>query len=289
MENSRVAAAHSPSEASMIKNLLPPELNGHVAFSVQQQQPVAQKKRWLSQRFTNRLLLLTVIWQILNISILTLVDKNLSSDEALKHPTADEPAFVAGIAIMVFFQAVQVVVTVAASVKLAKQIMHNTASDSFIVQSYLSTVLLYAGVYTLIHRLDYSSFAGMEESIQDVTRDDYVFLSFCKLLYFSVATMTSTGFGDIYSGKWYMDLVVVTEMLLSVVYNVTIFARGIVVIGQRSAGRANNEPRPHDGQRTAMQSTTSFTNSVFQDTHASMLDQSVSDERAPLLSVAAHA
>ena len=39
-------------------------------------------------------------------------------------------------------------------VKLAKQIMHHTASSRFLIQSYMSTLLLFAGLYTLIFRLN---------------------------------------------------------------------------------------------------------------------------------------
>ena len=33
------------------------------------------------------------------------------------------------------------------------QLLHHTASDSFLIQSYLSTVLLFAGTYTLLFRV----------------------------------------------------------------------------------------------------------------------------------------
>ena len=39
-------------------------------------------------------------------------------------------------------------------VKLVKQVMHGTASGSLLAQAYLSTVLLFAGLYTLEYRFD---------------------------------------------------------------------------------------------------------------------------------------
>ena len=42
------------------------------------------------------------------------------------------------------------------AVKLVKQVMHGTASGSLLAQSYLSTVLLFAGLYTLEYRFDVS-------------------------------------------------------------------------------------------------------------------------------------
>ena len=40
------------------------------------------------------------------------------------------------------------------TVKLVKQVIHGTASGSLLAQSYLSTVLLFAGLYTLEYRFD---------------------------------------------------------------------------------------------------------------------------------------
>ena len=42
------------------------------------------------------------------------------------------------------------------TVKLVKQVMHGTASGSLLAQSYLSTVLLFADLYTLEYRFDVS-------------------------------------------------------------------------------------------------------------------------------------
>eukprot|EP00045_Choanoeca_perplexa_P009591 m.92745 g.92745 ORF g.92745 m.92745 type:complete len:389 (-) comp14961_c0_seq2:335-1501(-) len=214
-----------------------------------------KKRRWLSKRFTNRLLLLTLVWQILNVGILTLVDKSLKNEDAIRHP-AHSAGFVGGIAVMVFFQSVHLIIIVVASAKLTKQIMHHTASNSFLIQSYLSTVLLYAGVYTLLHRLDYKSFDGMEEHLEEVKQETYITLSFIKLLYFSVATMTGTGFGDIHSGKWYMDLVISTQMLLSVVYTTTIFARGISVLGSTMVPSMRKKSKSSQGSSLPTTTTT---------------------------------
>ena len=44
------------------------------------------------------------------------------------------------------------------AVKLGKQVLHHTASGTFLAQCYLSTVLLFAGIYTLEFRFDVSLF-----------------------------------------------------------------------------------------------------------------------------------
>ena len=41
------------------------------------------------------------------------------------------------------------------------QLLHHTASDSFLIQSYLSTVLLFAGIYTLLYRVVPTKWRGV--------------------------------------------------------------------------------------------------------------------------------
>ena len=43
------------------------------------------------------------------------------------------------------------------AVKLTKQIMHQTVTKSFLGQSFLSTTLLYAGLYMLVYKIDVSN------------------------------------------------------------------------------------------------------------------------------------
>ena len=52
------------------------------------------------------------------------------------------------------------------TVKLTKQIMHQTVTKSFLAQSYLSTTLLYAGLYTLVYKIEVS---GTTELVNSLT------------------------------------------------------------------------------------------------------------------------
>eukprot|EP00052_Salpingoeca_macrocollata_P014396 m.113157 g.113157 ORF g.113157 m.113157 type:complete len:298 (+) comp19304_c0_seq3:55-948(+) len=191
------------------------------------------RKRILGRRFTNTLLPLAIVWQVLNVIILTLIDKNISNEEIARHPL-DNKYFFAGVVVMVVFQMIHMVVVVIASVKLAKQVLHRTATSSFLVQSYLSTVLLFAGVYTLLFRADKSAWKGIMEDKNDeasVQSNTYIAQAFAIMLYYSVTTMTGTGFGDIHPVSWYLYLIVTAQMLLAVVYTTTIFARGLTILG----------------------------------------------------------
>jgi hypothetical protein len=84
--------------------------------------------------------------------------------------------------------------------------LHNTATDSFLVQSYLSTVLLFGGIYTLLYRIAPSHWTGVPEvsalvlsaigsPIEDTSdvADSWIISVFVKMIYYSITTMTSTG------------------------------------------------------------------------------------------------
>lgn len=190
--------------------------------------PPRKKVRRLSKRFTNKLLFLSACWQGITIGILSLLDATLAPDEVM-HPVKNK-GFLTGAIIIILLQLAQLVLIVMTSVKLTKQMLHHTASSSFIVQSYLSTILLYSGIYTLLLRLDATGWSSVYDGSS--LGSTYVAETFVRMLYFSIATMTSTGYGDIHPARWYTYLIVCSQMLLSVVYETVIFARGMEVLAR---------------------------------------------------------
>eukprot|EP00037_Helgoeca_nana_P012311 m.111600 g.111600 ORF g.111600 m.111600 type:complete len:254 (+) comp21373_c0_seq7:392-1153(+) len=172
-------------------------------------------KEKLGKLFTGRLLLLTILWQVLNVGLLTLLDMT-TSESVFNH---NNDYFTLGIILMVACQLIHLLIMVASTVKLAKQLLHHTATSSFLFQSYLSTIVLYAGIYTLLHRYQPDVWAGADAE-GPLTSDDYVIKSFIVFLYYSTTTITSTGYGDVYPDAWYLYLLVASEMLLGVLYQV---------------------------------------------------------------------
>jgi len=162
------------------------------------------------------LFVLSFAWQIANVSIIVITD--------IAHSHSDGLDIAVGI--MLLFQALHITLVIGTSIKLCKQVLHRTASPMFVVQSFLSTTLLYAGFFTLINRAEPKAFAGFDE-FSNNTEALVTVRIFIKFLYFSTATMTTVGFGDVTPTLWYTQLIVTTEMLLSVTYTVVIFAQGL--------------------------------------------------------------
>ena len=177
-------------------------------------------KAWL----TDNLLLISFIWQTLNVIVLHIIGVVDPNGGASRDVDVD-----IGLGIMILFQLVHLLLTVVVSTKLVKQVSHRTVSGWFLVQSYLSAILLFAGIYSLLFRANTASFSGVissggadtQNSDLDLIR---VFISF---LYFSTATMATVGYGDIYAALWWTKMVVLTQMLLTVLYNTVILSIGL--------------------------------------------------------------
>eukprot|EP00058_Branchiostoma_floridae_P004974 XP_002590462.1 hypothetical protein BRAFLDRAFT_124564 [Branchiostoma floridae] len=172
--------------------------------------------KWSSpciERITKHLLIITLLWQSLYVGILSLID--------LAHPADNNDIFIAGIVIMITFQLVNLVLVIYTSVKLTQQLYEHKASASFLGQSYLSTVLLFAGLYTCTYRLEPKSWRAVHDD--DAKTPELVVVLFIKMVFFSMSTGTLCGASDIVPTEWYNYLVVCVQMLLSFVYFASIF------------------------------------------------------------------
>ncbi|GFO01406.1 hypothetical protein PoB_002791100 [Plakobranchus ocellatus] len=92
---------------------------------------------------------------------------------------------------MFVLQVANLIILILATGRLAKQVIHHAVNSFFLAQSYLATLLLFAGFYTLTYRLDKHSWRFLNE---DLTSDPIqVFKLYLKFLFFSISTATLCG------------------------------------------------------------------------------------------------
>lgn len=156
---------------------------------------------------TSNLLLLTVFWQILNIAAVSIV-------EAFANPSKERTIYIVSIIVIVVFQAANLILVIFTTIKLTKQIMHQTVTKSFLGQSFLSTTLLYAGLYTLVYKFEAAAFQHISGAKSPMGTP----LVFFKMTVYSISTGTLCGSSSIVADLWSAQLIASTQMLMSYVY-----------------------------------------------------------------------
>ncbi|XP_057303604.1 uncharacterized protein LOC130640995 isoform X2 [Hydractinia symbiolongicarpus] len=114
------------------------------------------RRRRIPVRVAENIFVITLVLQCLCLTTLALVDA-LASKFVRKQHTS----YIAAVAVMVIFQFSNLLISLAFTVKLTKQYMHHTATMKFLLQSYLSTLFLFGGIYTLIARVMPKAFNGV--------------------------------------------------------------------------------------------------------------------------------
>eukprot|EP00118_Oscarella_pearsei_P013761 m.113297 g.113297 ORF g.113297 m.113297 type:complete len:310 (+) comp37458_c1_seq6:47-976(+) len=190
---------------------------------VEQDSLPASKRKRIPKWITKNLLLLTLVWQVACVVALTVVEL---VDHVPDKKLVKDKTYIVGVVVLAIFQGLNLLLVVFTSVKLAKQIIHHTASSLFLMQSYVSTLLLFAGFYTLIFRLDKKSFTGVTEtsSTDDEEKSVLIIELFLLMIYFSASNATLCGSSEVHPDIWYSLIFVILQMVLSFAYFASILS-----------------------------------------------------------------
>ncbi len=141
-------------------------------------------------------------------------------------------------------QCIQLFVIILVSIRLTQKLRSREVSASFLVQSFLSTVLLFAGIYFSIMLVDTRSFGFFDLKTEDYGVENVGMW----LLYFSISTQTTTGFGDVVPVRWSSQLVVSLQMFTAFLYQVVILGLGMVhvikIVGRQYERRYSTRRLP---------------------------------------------
>jgi hypothetical protein len=204
------------------------QLAAHEADSIRRRRPKPLIPHWV----TKYLLLMTFLGQTICVALIAGIEEldKKSFANSTKRPDIE----LTGNILLTALQAAHLLLVFFVSLKVAKQVVHRTASGSLVAQSYLSTVLLFAGLYTLIYRLDPKGWKRVSEG--DISSPILLFL---RMLFFSVSTATLCGTSVIEPIQWYINLIVGLQMLTSFVYFTSIMS---VALTPRRRSRFDTSP-----------------------------------------------
>jgi len=172
------------------------------------------KRSYIGTMLLRHLFLFSFVWQVVNVVVATFLYPTKGQGEL----NTEELAVV--VSLMASFQILHLLLVFITSIKLCRKVLHKKAAPLFVAQSFLSTLLLYGGMYTLIYCMLPDAFAGLHAN-------DTPIVVATRLLYFSTATMTTAGYGDITPTRWFTELLVTSQMLVSLTYTVIIFSQGL--------------------------------------------------------------
>lgn len=109
--------------------------------------------------------------------------------------------------------------------RIIARIPKQGVTASFLIQSYVSTILLFSSIYFFLFAFEPSHEFSLGKSL-DLSVPEIWF----TFIYYSTTTMTGTGFGDIFARGVLSRLVALVQMMISIVYCSIIIGLGMFVL-----------------------------------------------------------
>lgn len=122
------------------------------------------------------------------------------------------------------FQALQIGSVLSTSWKFVRHV--DDITISFLFQAFVAVCLTFSGLYNLFFVFSPANDKCFSLVNYEVGKTPFYSI-IPQLFYYSVATMTTAGFGDVYPRKWYTRLLASIQMLVSVLFTVVILGRGV--------------------------------------------------------------
>nr|KAG5700175.1 hypothetical protein BaRGS_011018 [Batillaria attramentaria] len=186
---------------------------GNLQLSYEQAQELLQvldNSRYVLETFVNQ-----TRPQALNLVVVSIIDI---------YPKNDDQSVVTGTGItMILLQMANLFFIVLVSVRLVRQLYKHKVSILLLAQSYMSTLLLFAGIYTLTYRMAPKSWKFIQEDLEE--NPVLVIVLYSKFLFFSVSTATLCGSDNVLPQEWYNCLFTSCQMLMSFVYFASILGQ----------------------------------------------------------------
>lgn len=219
-------------------------------------------------------MIFTLVLQGVNLFIQTIID-------FLPHNDSND-IMIVGCTTMIFLQLLNLVLIISTSAKIARQMYKHHISGILLIQTYMATVLLFAGLYTVTKRLKPSSWKDLHD---DATDPIYIAIIYCKFLYFSVSTGTLCGNVEISPYDWYNCVFVSLQMLLSYMYFASILGHACMPLQKAKQDKLHsklNSSRASSRITSRMITPNHLSQGIlttdFTSNYGSLRDRSINDE-----------
>mmetsp|Transcript_23671 Transcript_23671/g.66397 ORF Transcript_23671/g.66397 Transcript_23671/m.66397 type:complete len:285 (+) Transcript_23671:42-896(+) len=193
-------------------------------------------------KLRNYSLLIAFTWYLLLLAPLLFTSEHSSKD--LREKYAIDALFFMAFLIQFGFMLYILNITLDFVIRLTTE---RSVSAWFLLESYMSTIFLFASYYLIIFRIfpDGMSINAASHEDVDNTADSWsafeVFEAWCQALYFSITVMSMEGFGDITPSMWWTQILVASQQLVGVFYTTLILAKGFDVL-DKAGKRAFHAP-----------------------------------------------
>jgi len=177
-----------------------------------------KRKRKIPKLVSENIFIITFVWQFLCVLALEAIDA------LMKHKTKkrEKPWFILAVIIMVISQASNLILCLSVTLKLFKQYKHKTAGMRFLLHSFIATIFLFAGMYTLTAWILPDAFVGgIMEHHDSKVRALYLY---SKLIFVSISTGTLCGAAHVSASLVVTELMMSLQMLLSFLYFASIMS-----------------------------------------------------------------
>lgn len=185
--------------------------------------------------------LLTYSWLLcatFNIIILILLD-TVSSDVRGVSNVASSFQYIFAMILYIIAMLMNIGWIIITTSSLFYYIFAQRVTACMLASMYLTTVIFFGHVYymcTILGRTSISRPSTLGDSTEMViTNSDSIssthctrqWCNFIHVLYFSMTTMTTTGFGDIQAVQWYTKMIAAVQQIIAILYTAGIFSIGL--------------------------------------------------------------
>ncbi|KAL5015236.1 hypothetical protein ScPMuIL_009506 [Solemya velum] len=170
---------------------------------------ICRKLHLLWARMTGfKVLLLTIIIQLLSLVVMTSVDTRKHAQES--------SSMMASCTALAILQVMNLLLVILISARLMKEMTLKHVSPVMFLGTYITTLFLFSGLYTITYILEPSSWYSVEQDVDG--NPGGIMILYAKFLFYSASTSSLCGSSDAVPKGWHNMILSSIQMITSFIY-----------------------------------------------------------------------